>query len=198
MPANCSFCLEPTGTFISVSDTESVCHGCIDDYIVPQFHQALDHEVHYPVVVGSTRIEPDQFIDWLGSTFIQRWARRKEEFECNNRIYCPHTIEKAPELPVGEVTNTPLALSDAQQADCISQRIPTTPCGGFVAKKTDEVAVTACKRCRGYVATCCGAAVWGSSSTHNCKSQESDPLAGQIRGKHYQICPSCVSITPQA
>ncbi|KAK4507497.1 hypothetical protein PRZ48_001232 [Zasmidium cellare] len=190
MPTQCLFCLEPKDNTIAITETHFACSECVEDHIVPRFHQALNYEVNYPVVVGETTLEPQQFLHWLKVPFVLRWIRRKEEYACKSRTYCTHVIKKASILPVGEITNVPLALSDTQQAALTSQEIPTTPCGGFVTKKTDDFDVAICARCSGSVTTCCGAAVWDSSSRHTCNAQTSDPLAHQIRGKDYQICPT--------
>lgn len=175
---------------LTIADTDQICFECIEEYIISKFHQALEREASFPVVWGTTRLEPSQFVDWLDSTFVQRYTRRKEEYDCHDRIYCPHVIVKVAAPPIGEIANERLALTSTQQANLPSYF--TEPCGGFVTQRSARFGIVTCSRCLGPVSSCCGAAHWAPSTNHECSSQDAtDPLAELTKGKDYQVCPSC-------
>ncbi|KAK4507261.1 hypothetical protein PRZ48_000996 [Zasmidium cellare] len=200
--ASCSVCLESitsdtnkrhiTGliphTNTRISD--DVCEPCVQDSIIPKFHDAIHKEALYPVRWGSMALNPSQFLDLLGQDFLDRFARKEEEYACaRDRLYCPHKIEvsKAP-LP-GGIATTQLALKEAQ---ITSQGLEVESCGGFISRRRRKPSLTTCPRCLGILCHSCGLELSTITTKHTCPSTLRDnPLRSLTRGRDYQKCPSC-------
>jgi hypothetical protein len=89
---NCVVCFEDSDGQPFYIDGSGLCETCIQNEIIPQFHEALKFEIKFPVVFGHTELFPRDFEDFFGDyeAFAKSWKKRIREYDTppKERVYC--------------------------------------------------------------------------------------------------------------
>jgi hypothetical protein len=141
----------------------SYCQACFDLGIRPQFRAHLRNE-HQPVRLNGQDITIDEVANQFSPDFVAAYRARMELYDI---------------LP-------------AERLMCASG-----DCGYFLGRKSLELGISVCPMCRGRTCTRCSEDSNGNAGflgPHVCAGldlQPQDPLEGLVRGRDYQLCPSC-------
>ncbi|KAK3716496.1 hypothetical protein LTR37_006392 [Vermiconidia calcicola] len=202
----CQVCLydkqEPSHCII---DDCPVCNDCVKESILPLFHKALEHEHDYPPRWGTKQLNPADFLHLLGKNFIDRYRRREVEYQSVDRIYCRHKIRADTVLPIGEAAplGKVLALTPVQINQATLDDVPIVECGALASGRLHRQNTTLlCYHCTGWVCGFCERPIVSPGAFHFCvppvKTTIDEVLKDQVRGRDYQVCPSCESVTALA
>jgi hypothetical protein len=146
-------------------DDSRICDECAEECVVPQFHDALEHEHHYPPMFGSVEMDIWTFWDLFDSDFLTAWREKLQEYNVpvRLRLYCEHRSGDD-----GFVCGAYLGIKGT----------------GFVC----------CSLCRCFTCRKCEARTSDaiSANTHRCReASKEDPFEKLTKGKEYQQCPGC-------
>lgn len=191
---DCSVCLDNI-TQMTVPKTilnNLICYDC-SLRLVPEFEAALASESEYPVCWANTPIPAADFADMLGDELVHRYQQREIEYKTPlaDRVYCNHQMVAAVAPPLGSTPVRKLALNPEFVLAANHFGVDLEPCGAMSANRTEASSFNVpCYHCLGLTCRTCEQPDF-SDAPHVCRptQQAHDALAGQVRGRDYQICP---------
>ena len=197
----CSVCLEnKQEASPRVIAGTPVCAQCVQEGILPLFHEALKHEHAWPAMFGNARLNVEDFAAQLGKEFVARYRRREIEYNSReHRLYCQHMVYTIDQPLVGSsaTKGTRLALNPAQIAFARERGFHLVECGGLVSGRNHRPGTRLlCYRCSGYSCSC-GAELTSKDADHTCPPKEEVTAEArliaqdQVRGRDFQLCPAC-------
>jgi hypothetical protein len=148
-----------------VDDDCRICDECAEDCVAPRFHNALQHEHHYPPTWGNVVLDLWTFWDLFDGIFLDAWRKKMQEYSApvKSRLYCEHR-----------------------------SRVGKTVCGAYLGTKGPGS--VCCSLCRGLTCKKCEARTSDviSAATHRCREvSKEDPFEKLTKGRDYQQCPGC-------
>jgi hypothetical protein len=92
----CSVCTEQRNEAKPrIVDGNFMCEQCVQDYVVPLFQGALEHESKYPPKWGPIKLEIKDYASYFSPDFVRRYQRRELEAAATHRIFCQHLVPKS-------------------------------------------------------------------------------------------------------
>lgn len=195
----CTVCFDEDIDSAHTIENDPVCHDCVKTEIVPQFEAAIEHEHQYPVRWGDVALQVTDFAYVLGDDFVRRYRRRELEYQTPvaNRIYCQHKLRaaSAPAKGAPAPRGAPLALSQDEIDGLELFGADLVECGAMVSGRVQRSNTKLiCYHCHGDVCAC-EQPLRSPTEVHNCEAKRKTGLdleaEGQVRGKDFQLCPSC-------
>jgi len=146
-------------------DGSRICDDCAEECVAPQFHDALQHEHHYPPMFGNVVLDLWTYWDLFDGDFLTAWSKKMEEYNVpsKSRVYC-------------------------EQRGGVDGDV----CGAFLGTKGPGY--VCCSQCHCSTCKKCGASSRdiGGAKTHHCQEVlKEDPLGNLWKGRDYQQCPGC-------
>jgi hypothetical protein len=148
-----------------VDDDSRICDECAVECVAPHFHNALEHEHHYPPMFGKVVMDIWTFWDLFDGDFLTAWSKKTQEYNVpvKSRVYC-------------------------EQRGGVDGDV----CGAYLG--TRGPGSVCCSECHCSTCRKCGAGSGDVSSakTHRCQEvSKEDPFEKLSKGRDYQQCPSC-------
>jgi hypothetical protein len=146
-------------------DGSRICDECAEECVAPRFHDALQHEHHYPPMFGNVVLDLWTYWDLFDGDFLTAWGKKMQEYNVpvKARVYC-------------------------EQRGGVDGDV----CGAYLG--TQGPGFVCCSICRCSTCRKCGesSSDVGSEKTHHCqKVSKEDPFEKLIKGRDYQQCPGC-------
>lgn len=144
---NCNLCLEDKPPPPNKVAEDDLFAHCFESTITPKFEAPLQQEQAYPVLWGTTQLDPKDFGDLLSGEFKDEWRERMVEYrtQADERVYCKNIVGPGARLNPWFQDN--------------KQSVPAE-CGNFIGEYAQEVnKVSTCPDCKGIMCRSCGLAV---------------------------------------
>jgi hypothetical protein len=148
-----------------VDDNCRICDECAGECVTPRFHNALEHEHHYPPTWGNVVLDIWTFWDLFDADFLTAWRKKLQEYSVpvKFRLYCEHRSG------IGGVV-----------------------CGAYLGTKGPGSVCCAQCSCFTYRKCEVGSSDISRAKTHRCREvSKEDPFEKLTKGKDYQQCPGC-------